>query len=104
MGKMSELEAVITDLRKAAETINTAADTLFEMFGGKQYSMPEVRALLSRKSCGGENGNNTAAVKALLLKYGSDRLSGIDPSKYGALVADAQELPDPKVEGKNDDT
>ncbi len=100
MGKMSELDAVITDLRKAAEAINSAADTLYEMFGGKQYSLPEVRAILSRKSRGG----HTDAVKALLIKHGADKLSAIDPSRYGALVADAQELPDPKEEGENDDT
>ncbi len=33
MGKMSELEMAISDLRNAAATINDVANTLAEMFG-----------------------------------------------------------------------
>ncbi len=94
MGKMSELDMVITDLRRAAEAINSAADTLTEMFAGKQYTIEEVRAVLSEKAR--VSPENTAAVKALLIKHGSDRLKLIDPSEYAALMAEASKLPSKK--------
>ncbi len=91
MGKMSELDMVITDLRRAAEAINSAADTLTEMFAGKQYTIEEVRAVLSEKAR--VSPANTNAVKALLIQHGAEKLKLIDPSKYAALVAEASKLP-----------
>ncbi len=98
MGKMSELDMVITDLRRAAEAINTAADILAEMFRtpatpkaeppAPTMSLPEVRAILAEKSRAG----HTAEIKALLQKYGADKLSAIAPEHYAALVADAEVL------------
>lgn len=40
MSKMSELDAVIRDLRTAAAAINDAADTLTEMFSGETAKAP----------------------------------------------------------------
>lgn len=91
MGKMSELDMVIKDLRRAAEAINSAADTLTEMFAGKQYTIEEVRALLAEKAR--VSPANTNAVKALLIKHGADRLKQIAPSEYSALVEEASKLP-----------
>ena len=34
----------------------------------------------------------TAEVRGLLEKYGASKLSQIDPSKYAAILADAEEL------------
>ena len=44
--------------------------------------------MLGKKSIAGY----TAQVKELLRKYGADKLSGIDPSQYPALMADAEVL------------
>lgn len=54
----------------------------------KQYSLTEVRAILAEKSRAGF----TAQVRELLAKHGADKLSGIDPSEYAALVADVEVL------------
>ena len=52
------------------------------------YSLEDVRALLLMKNRAGFR----EEVKALLLKHGADRLTDVDPSKYAALVADAEVL------------
>lgn len=54
----------------------------------KQIDFTDVRALLAEKSRAG----HTAEVKALLRKYGAEKLSEIDSSKYATLMADAEVL------------
>lgn len=99
MSKMSELDAMIRDLRTAAAAINDAADTLTEMFSGKAAEAPatptepaptkeDVRAILAEMSSRGF----TAQVKELLRQHGAATLSGIDPSEYAALIKDAEGL------------
>lgn len=103
MGRISELDLVIKDLRSAAATINEVADTLAEMFSTTadeasdaatsaepQLTLEQVRAVLADKSRMGF----TAEIRALLQKYGAVKLSGIDPANYKALVADAEVLGD----------
>ena len=104
MGKISELELAIRDLRTAAATINDVADTLAEMFGAAStdeaqdaatpaepvLTLEQVRAVLADKSRMGF----TAEIRALLQKYGAAKLSGIDPANNKALVADAEVLGD----------
>ena len=103
MGKISELELVIRDLRSAATAINDVANTLSEMFSTTaaeapdaatpaepQLTLEQVRAVLADKSRMGF----TAEIRALLQKYGAPKLSGIDPANYKALVADAEVLGD----------
>ena len=105
MGKISELDMAIRDLRSAAATINDVADTLAEVFsgtphtGGTQETEPpaeptltleQVRAVLADKSRKG----HTAEIRALLQKYGASKLSGIAPANYKALLADAEVLTD----------
>ena len=70
MSKMSELDAVIRDLRTASAAINEAADTITEM----------------------SSRGFTAQVKELLRKHGAATLSGIDPSEYAVLIKDAEGL------------
>lgn len=103
MGKMSELAAELTELKHCGEVLISISETLTDMFASadaehkedskdapkaeeKQVSMEEVRAVLAEKSISGHR----EAVKALLNKYGADRLSDIEPSKYAALLADAE--------------
>ena len=102
MGKLSELELAIKDLRSAAATINNVADTLAEMFSTASadkvsdvaapadpaLTLEQVRAILADKSRMGF----TAEIRTLLQKYGAAKLSGIDPIHYKALVADAEVL------------
>lgn len=103
MSKISELDTAIKDLRSAAATINEVANTLAEMFSTTtdkapdtavpsepQLTLEQVRAVLAVKSRKG----HTAEIRALLQKYGAAKLSGIDPSHYKALLADAEVLTD----------
>ena len=103
MGKFSELELTIKDLRTAAATINDVANTLVEMFSEDphtgdvdepaapaepQLTLEQVRAVLADKSRNG----HTAEIRSLLQKYGAAKLSGIDPVHYEALIAEAEVL------------
>ena len=103
MGKISELELVIRDLRSAATAINDVANTLAEMFSGDPHTggaaesdapaepaltLEQVRAVLADKSRKGF----TAQIRSLLQKYGAAKLSGIDPANYEALLAEVEVL------------
>ena len=90
MGKFSELDTAIKDLRTAAESINAVADLLVEMFSEPKPSLEAVRAVLADKSRAG----HTAEIRALLEKYGGTKLSQIDPANYNALLKDAEVLTD----------
>lgn len=54
------------------------------------YTLEDVRAVLAEKSRAG----HTEEVKALITKYGAERLSAVDPSNYEALMADAEGIAD----------
>ena len=102
MGRLNELDLAIKDLRSAAATISGVADTLMEMFSTASVdgvpdapspaepmlTLEQVRAVLADKSRLGF----TAEIRTLLQKYGAPKLSGIDPTHYKALVADAEVL------------
>ena len=101
MSKLVDMAVTIEDLRTAAAAINDAANWLAEMFSGKKteesaapaeptLTLEQVRAVLADKSRKG----HTAEIRALLQKYGSSKLSGIDPTNYKALLADAEVLTD----------
>ena len=90
MGKFSELDTAIKDLRTAAESINAVADLLTEMFSEPKPSLETVRAVLADKSRAG----HTAEIRALLEKYGGTKLSQIDPANYNALLKDVEVLTD----------
>lgn len=99
MSKISEMEATIRELRDIASSINEIANWLTDAFGSaddteaapapeKTYSFEEVRAILAEKSRDGF----TAQIRDLLQKYGATKLSEVDPTRYGGLVADAEVL------------
>jgi len=106
MGKMSELDLCVGELRKAAQSLNSVADNLTALFGGKQseastspeskppaqkpLALEAVRAVLAEKSRNG----HTAKVRELLEKHGASKLSEIDPAKYATLLAEAEVLGD----------
>ena len=54
----------------------------------KSYTLEDVRGVLAEKSQKG----HTAEVKALIVKFGGNKLSDISPDKYGELLKLAEEL------------
>jgi hypothetical protein len=103
MSKMSELDLCVGELRSAAQSLNSVADSLTSLFSGSQprtsvqpeskptskpLTLEDVRAVLAEKSRNG----HTAKVRELLEKHGAAKLSEIDPQKYAALLAEAEVL------------
>lgn len=106
MSKMSKLAAELAELKHCGEILIGISETLTQMFSsdatqvkqeqikepkGKQekaLTLTDVRKVLAEKSRNG----HTAQVKELLIKYGADKLSEIDPSKYSALLAEVEVL------------
>ena len=99
MSKMSEMSVTIEELRKCAAAISDAANWLAKQFSGNEpepedapvapvLTLEAVRAVLAEKSRAGY----TAQIRSLLQKYGADKLSGINPANYKALLADVEGL------------
>lgn len=111
MGKMSKLSAELDELRKCGEILIGISESLKELLSTaeeeklikepknkeamseetpkperKALSLTDVRAVLADKSRNGY----TANVKALLLKYGADKLSDINSADYEDLLAEAK--------------
>ena len=53
-----------------------------------EITLEEVRGVLADISRAGF----TADVKKLIVRYGAERLSDVDPNSYAALLNDAKEL------------
>ena len=107
MSKMSELSEVVFELKRCAETLIGISESIADLFSSsestvitvepqrptptgpkKSITLEEVRSVLSEKSRDG----HTAEVRSLLLKHGAEKLSEISPSKYPALLAEAEVL------------
>lgn len=115
MSKMSELSAELDELKKCGEILIGISDTLKEMFSTREDDEPaqpskerprentpsseavpkpepkaltltDVRSVLAEKSRNGF----TSEVKELLIKFGAEKLSEIDPTKYPTLLAEAE--------------
>ena len=96
MSKESAMALTIEKLRSATAALNDVANRLTELFGAEvsagnapaDMTLEEVRdalAAISRKGY-------TAEIRSLLQKYGTDRLSELNPAHYRALLAEAEEL------------
>ena len=101
MSKMNDMAITIEELRRAAAIINEAASWLAEQFNSNEptpeptptepvLTLEAVRAVLANKSRAGF----TVQIRSLLQKYGADKLSGIDPANFKALLADVEGLTD----------
>ena len=102
MGKMSELSLLLDEYREANRRASELADEICSLLSGneppahekaeekKPLTLEEVRAVLANKSKDGF----TEQIRELLKKYGSDRLSGINPTNYQALLEDVEGLTD----------
>lgn len=111
MSKIKLLLDVVEDMRSLADSIQAVANAMMQNTPDdeppfdttpvptpkpveppaapkKVITLEQVRAVLAEKSHEGL----TAEVRALLLKYGAPKLSGIDPANYEALMADAEVL------------
>lgn len=106
MSKMSELAAELAELKHCGEILIRISETLTQMFSSedsqgkseqiketkdkqeKALTLTDVRKVLAEKSRNG----HTAKVKELLIKYGADKLSEIDPAQYSALLAEVEVL------------
>lgn len=106
MSKMSKLAAELAELKHCGEILIGISETLTQMFNSdatedkqestkeakdkqeKALTLTDVRKVLAEKSRNG----HTAQVKELLIKYGADKLSEIDPSKYAELLAEVEVL------------
>lgn len=106
MAKMNELSQVLDELISCGEGMIRAANALREIFSASEaaeesvqqtstpaeptlktaYSFTDVRKAFSAKSHAGY----TEKVKALITKYGADKLSGVKEEDYPALMADLE--------------
>ena len=76
---------VAKDLYKLAEHI----DSLFKVEPEKKaISIEEVRSLLAEKSQAGKG----PEIRALIVKYGADKLTDLEPSCYEALLNEVEAL------------
>ena len=105
MGKMSDLDLQIKELRSCGETILEIANTLAGMFSSqaaedappkekpKALTLEEVRHRMTVIAQAGYS----AEVKSLITKYGAQKLSDIDPSQYDELLKEADALGKPEA-------
>ena len=110
MSKMSELAQCVDELRNAAQSLTTVADSLTALFSGgeekpvekvssaaiqsqasqklKSITLEQVRAVLAEKSRNG----HTEKVRVILEAHGAAKLSEIEPKEYPSLLAEAAEI------------
>ena len=116
MSKVSELSMLALELKKCGVALIGISEGLADMFGGaeeekqpvkktavkkktneepkaevpeeKALTLEDVRAVCADKSRKGY----TAEVKAILTKHGAEKLSGINPAEYKALLAEVEVL------------
>lgn len=102
MSKVRLLLDVVSDMRALADRLEAVCEAMAENEGiepketattekeptKKEVSLEGVRAKLAEKSRAGF----TAEVREIISKYGSSKLSGIDPKHYAAILRDAEVL------------
>ena len=107
MGRTSEIQQIITELRDTASSLSDIASRLYEFFSAdeaqeqatvpvaepqkqlkKPLTLEEVRAVCAEKSRAGF----TAEVKAIITKHGADKLSAVKPEDYAAVLAEVEVL------------
>ena len=81
------LMQISEELRQLAEGIEVTAEPAPQE-PVPEITLEEVRGVLADISRAGF----TADVKKLIVKYGAERLSDVDPNNYSALLNDAKEL------------
>ena len=98
MSKLSEIALIIRELSDIVSSLNDIVSRLNVLFSTedkptiqsaepkelpkKQLTLEEVRAVCAEKSRAGF----TAEVKAIITKYGADKLSAVPPEQYAVLL------------------
>jgi len=113
MPKMKELNETLDEIIESASKVVETAKKMKASFASEEedwnnyrdeelardeaeeerkqlLTLEEVRKVLAEKSRNG----HTAEIKALLKKYGADKLSLVDPEKYEDLLKDAEAIQD----------
>ena len=107
MSRIKLLLDVVSDMRSLADSIQAVCDAMAsdgptevpeeepqkkpqksKAEKAPEITLEKVRGVLADKSRSG----HTAEVRAIIQKYGADRLSDIDPKDYPAVLADAEVL------------
>lgn len=92
MCSLAESIKVVAEVISSNEQPKIAAQTTKKSLPSaapeKVVTLEQVRAVLAEKSHDGL----TAEVRALLEKYGAQKLSAVDPKDYAALLKDAEVL------------
>ena len=96
MSRIKLLLDVVNDMRSLADSIQAVCDAMASDESAETpvqeepaaEPLEQVRGVLADKSRSGK----TAEVRAIIQKYGADRLSEIDPKDYPAVLKDAEVL------------
>lgn len=98
MNKVKMLLAVVSDMRSLANSIQAVCDAMKsdeqpdteevkeEAKKAPEITLEKVRGILAEKSRAG----HTDKVRAIIEKYGADRLSDIDQKDYAAIIKEAE--------------
>lgn len=120
MGKMSELAAQLSELKRCGEILIGISNSLAELFSGEPEAKENEGGMSAKKETAKKStkgtakaepevevptleevravlaeksrAGHTAEVKELLEKHGAPKLSGIDPAEYPALLAEVEVL------------
>ena len=95
---MENLAAKIESLRLSAKSIMEIADELAKILQVEEAKPPSLEDVRHKLILAAQAGFS-AEVKALITKYGADRLSAVDPSHYAALLAEADAIGGVKTNG-----
>lgn len=100
MNKVKMLLAVVSDMRSLANSIQAVCDAMEsegqpdteevkeEAKKAPVITLEKVRGILADKSRAG----HTDKVRAIIEKYGADRLSDINQKDYAAIIKEAEVL------------
>lgn len=107
MSRIKLLLDVVSDMRSLADSIQAVCDAMAsdgptdeiqekpqkkpakaKTEKAPEVTLEQVRGVLADKSRSG----HTAEVRAIIQKYGADRLSDIDPKDYPAVLKEAEVL------------
>lgn len=95
---MENLATKIETLRLSAKSIMDIADELAKSLQVEEAKPPSLEDVRHKLILAAQAGFS-AEVKALITKYGTDRLSEIDASHYAALLKEAESIREAKVDG-----
>ena len=95
---MENLAAKIEALRLSAKSIMDIADELAKNLSSEEPKPPSLEDVRHKLIPAAQAGFS-AEVKALITKYGADRLSAVAPSHYAALLAEADAFGGVKANG-----